>query len=92
MREAARAFGLGEITLEDLREAARADKLDRPLADQLLRMIAEWETSPRRHSDWARKEFRATVRKLAPAEPAVDKREHRESLYEAGLRGQQRLG
>lgn len=87
MRDVTRAFGIGEATLEDLREAAMAERVDRQLADAVLRLIAEWETSA-----WTRNEFRTRARDLLPATPPPSRRPEGESLYEAGLRGQRRRG
>ena len=87
MREVARAFGIGEATLEDLREAAMAERVDRQLAVAVLGLIDQWETSA-----WTRNEFRTHVRALLPATPPPPRRPNDESIYDAGLRGQRRRG
>lgn len=92
LRDVTREFGRGEATLETLRQAARAERLDRPVADQILRLITDWENSPGSETDRAKNELRARVKQLVPPEPppSASRREPGESIYAAGLRGQRR--
>ena len=98
LAEVARTFGRGEATLDTLRLAASADRADRRLADTLLALIAEWESSAYKDTVWSRNELRARASQLAPPVPVAPLtapvsarlREPAESIYEAGLRGQKR--
>lgn len=95
LRDVTRAFGRGEATLETWRRAALGETSDRHLAGEILRLIAEWESSPLKDTVRYRNEMRARAKKLAPApsaEPSTSRSraEPGESLYAAGLRGQRR--
>lgn len=100
LRDVARDFGRGEATLETLRAAARTERGDRELADQVLKLIMDWETGGQTHSDRSRTDLRLRVKQLVPAAPTApassaasgSRRPAGESLYAAGLRGQRRRG
>lgn len=98
LRDVTRDFALGEATLEALRAAARAERGNRPLADEILRLIGVCERSGRTDSARVRAmhDLRDRARALAPPgpdKPASDaRRPPGESIYEAGLRGQRRRG
>jgi hypothetical protein len=90
-----REFARGEAALEPLRAAAHAERFDRPLADGVLRAIAEWESGPSPASARFRNELRARVKKLLPPDPpdTPEKRSPRDAtaaMYEPGQRGQWR--
>ena len=87
LRDVTRAFGIGEATLEDLREAANAERVDRQMADEVLRLIADWE-----RRQYPRNELRSHVRSITPPPPPPSRHPPGESLYDAGLRGQRRRG
>ena len=90
LRDVTRDFSLGEATLEDLREAAYAERMERSLAASVLGLISEWENSAWA-SDRSRDTLRARAKALVPARQPVSKnRRGSESIYEAGLRGQRR--
>ncbi|HVL31937.1 MAG TPA: hypothetical protein VM299_06835 [Solirubrobacteraceae bacterium] len=78
------SFALGEVTLEDLREAARAEKIDQRTAQETLKLIAEWES----HRAWSRNDFRARVRRLMP--PPAPKTRDGNAMYDAGLNAYRR--
>lgn len=98
LRDVARAFGRGEATLEMLRAAARAAPGDRQLADQVLKLIMDWESSGLTHTVRSRTDLRMRVKALVPAPPPAPnapapgerRRASGNSLYEPGLRGQKR--
>jgi hypothetical protein len=95
LRDVTREFGRGQTTLENLREAARAEPRDRQLAGALLQLIAEWESTAVTVSVRSRSELRARIRQLVPPDPpaspeASARRDPAESIYAAGLRGQRR--
>ena len=97
LRDVTRDFALGEATLETLRAAARAERSNRPLADEILRLIGECERSGRTDSARVRAmhDLRDRAKALAPPGPAARaasdaRRPPGESIYEAGLRGQRR--
>jgi len=95
LTELARDFGRGQVSLTTLREAARCERSNRRLADEILRLIAAWEDSPTAQSMTARDDLRWNVKLLVPPEPEVSpsskrRKEPTESIYAAGLRGQQR--
>ena len=93
LRDVTRDFARGEVPLETLRSAARAERLDRYLADRLLQLISEWENSDWANSAWSRDELRDRADRLVPAAapptPASGK-DNAASMYAAGLRGQRR--
>lgn len=100
LRDVTRDFGRGDATLETLRAAAHAERIDRRLADAILRLIADWERKPGRETALTRNLLRARVEDLVPPAPppppppsaAEHRRPPGESIYEAGLRGQRRRG
>lgn len=95
LRDVATGFGRGEATLETLRGAAIAELVDRPLASRILTLISEWENSSGNHTVRSRDDFRARVKQVVPPAPVIPaaseyRRPPGESIYAAGLRGQQR--
>jgi hypothetical protein len=95
LRDVARDFALGQVALETLRRAAHAEAVDRRLADELLKAIADWENSPSPQGAYARNELRARAKQLVPSGPPAEPEASRNtdptaSMYEAGLRGQRR--
>jgi hypothetical protein len=95
LRETARAFALGEVPLEVVRDLARAERLDIQVAEALLRVIADWERGGRVNSPSARNELRERVGQVVPAtmvEPEKKKSgsEYAANMYATGLRGQRR--
>ncbi|MGH2919343.1 MAG: hypothetical protein ACRDLS_12220 [Solirubrobacteraceae bacterium] len=92
LADVTRDFGRGEAPLEALRRAAHAERSDGRLADEILRLIAEWESGAWTASSWSRNELRARAKQLVPAaEPAPPARQDpTTAMYEAGLRGQRR--
>ncbi len=78
LKEVARDFALGQLTLEDLREAALAERIHRETAQEILKLIGEWANSPR-----SRNELRMRVKELVPPPP---RRNEGETFYDAGLR------
>ena len=97
LRDVALEFARGEATLGALRAAAYAELIDRTLANGLLGLITQWENSPGKDSVRVRNDLREGVKRLVPAAPAKPaastyRRDPSESLYAAGLRGQQRRG
>lgn len=95
LREITRQFGRGEATLESLRGAALGEHRDRQLAGEILTLINAWERDPYKDSVRCRNDLRAHIKQLVPPAPAAaeaskSRREPGESLYAAGLRGQQR--
>jgi len=95
LKDVTRDFGRGQTTLENLREAARAESRDRQLAGALLQLIAEWESTAVTVSVRSRSELRARIRQLVPPEPPASpassgRPDPAESIYAAGLRGQRR--
>ncbi len=85
-------FARGEAPLEALRAAARAERVHRQLADELLKLIAEWESSTWHNSTSSKNELRARAKELIPPDPPLEtiRRNTGYSFYEAGLRGQKR--
>lgn len=92
LRDVVRAFSLGEITLDMLRAAALAERVDRGLAERVLGLVAEWERSAWAGKDTGRSELRYRAKQLIPPEPPAPemRRPPGESIYEAGIRGQRR--
>lgn len=96
LKDVTRAFGRGEATLESLRAAARGELYDRQLAGEIIRLISDWENSAWKDSARSRGDLRANIKALVPPAPTVaspgltSRRKPRESIYEAGLRGQRR--
>lgn len=96
LKDVTRAFGRGEATLESLRAAARAEPYDRQLAGEIMRLISDWENSAWKDSARSRDDLRANIKSLVPPAPtasspaSTSRRQPRESIYEAGLRGQRR--
>jgi hypothetical protein len=90
LREVAREFALGEAPLETLRLAARDERLNIGLAEELLRLIADWENSPWSTSASSRDELRERVRVLVPAQEKTDTVNYTAAMYGAGIRGQRR--
>ncbi len=95
LRDVASDFGRGLATLETLRGAARAERNDRQLAEEILKLIADWENSAWKDSVRSRDDLRARAKQLVPPAPpappaATSRRRPAESIYEAGLRGQRR--
>lgn len=82
LREVARQFGIGNATLEDLREAASDERINRRAADEMLKLIAEWE-----HRGGSRNELRTRVRDLIPPPP---RHPDGGTFYDAGIKAQQR--
>jgi len=97
LRAVTRSFVHGEIPLEALRDAARTEFTNRPMADQILKLISEWEHSKWRDAAWSRNELRARVEDLIPAIPDPSKEKKTgaaaaAAMYDAGLRGNLRRG
>jgi hypothetical protein len=95
LRETARAFALGEVPLEVVRDTARAERLDIQVAESLLRVIADWERGGRVNSPYARNELRERVGQVVPAvKEETEKKKsgsyYTANMYETGLRGQRR--
>ncbi|MGH2919995.1 MAG: hypothetical protein ACRDLS_15545, partial [Solirubrobacteraceae bacterium] len=92
LRDVTREFARGEAPLEALRGAARAERGDRRLADEILKLITEWESSAWSASAWSRNELRARAKSLVPPAPpaSTSRQDPATSMYEAGLRGQRR--
>jgi len=95
LRDVTRDFALGVATLGTWRAAARAESADRRLADEILKLITEWENTTWPDMTRARAELRARAERLAPPaapdEPAPrTKQDATAAMYEAGLRGQRR--
>jgi hypothetical protein len=95
LRDVAHDFALGQVALETLRRAAHDEVVDRRLADEILKAIADWERSPSPQGAYARNELRARAKQLVPSAPAAEPEAKRDkdptaSMYEAGLRGQRR--
>jgi len=97
LKEVTREFALGVTTLGTWREAARAESADRRLADEVLRLISDWENTAWPDMTRARNELRAGAERLAPAplgssveEEKKAKKDPTATMYEAGLRGQRR--
>ncbi len=93
LKEITRAFARGEATLEDLREAARKEPVDRLVADRLLKLIGDWERhGVAKTSPWYREELRDHAGQIVPPlEPQSDKpKDYAANMYETGLRGQRR--
>ena len=95
LRETARAFALGEVPLEAVRQTALAERFDRQVAEALLRIIADWESRGRVNSPYARNELRERVGQVVPAvkEESEKKKtgsEYAANMYATGLRGQRR--
>jgi len=88
LSDVTRDFARGDTSLEALRAAARAERMHRHLADEILRLITEWENSGD-NSTSSRNELRARAKRLVPPDPPPRK-EPAESFYEPGLRGQKR--
>jgi hypothetical protein len=100
LRDVTREFARGDATLQTLREAARAERANRGLADRILQMIAEWERSATTNSARAKSELRARAELLVPTDPddepdaPADRGDWRGGMdattfmYESGLRGQ----
>jgi hypothetical protein len=84
LKEVARDFGLGLLTLEDLREAAQAERIHKQTAEEVLQLISEWETR-----GWSRNELRSRVRRLVPPPPKKS-RYSGDALYQPGLDAQRR--
>ncbi len=91
LRNVTREFARGETPLEALRQAARAERSDRRLADEILKLITEWEDSAW-DSALSRNELRARAKQLVPPPPPepTSRQDATASMYEAGLRGQRR--
>ena len=95
LRDVTRDFGRGQTTLESWRGAARAERDDRQLAAEVLKLIADWESSAWKDSVRSREDLRARAKQLVPAAPAAppesaSRRGPKSSIYDAGLRGQRR--
>lgn len=95
LRNVTRDFVLGVVTLGTWREAARSEPANRNLADEILRVISEWENTTWPDIARARNELRERAERLVPAaaldEPATRrKQDPTTAMYEAGLRGQRR--
>ena len=95
LRALTREFSLGAVTFGTWREAARMEAVDRRLADDILRLISEWENTEWPDIARAREALRARVDQLVPP-AALDAPEPKRkvdpttAMYEAGLRGQRR--
>ena len=92
LREVTLEFSRGEASLGTLRGAAHAERIHRPLADEILKLIADWENSPWGDNARSRNELRARAKQLVPAAPAAAKKpvDAAAAMYGAGLRGQRR--
>ncbi|HWH23723.1 MAG TPA: hypothetical protein VNW68_02395 [Candidatus Limnocylindria bacterium] len=92
LRDVAREFARGETTLEVLRAAARTERMDRHVAEEILKLISAWESRAWPDVDRARNDLRAGVKQLVPADPppSASRRPPGESIYDAGFRGQRR--
>ena len=93
LRDVTRDFARGEVALETLRGAARKERLDLRLADELLRLISDWERNAPVTSAWSRNELRERAEQLLPtvAPPRTPSgQDNAASMYAAGLRGQRR--
>ncbi len=84
LKEVARDFALGQLTLEDLREAALAERIHRDTAQDVLHLISDWETR-----GYSRNELRSRVRQLVPPPPKKS-RTSGDALYQPGLDAQRR--
>jgi hypothetical protein len=91
LRTTTRKFVHGELPLEALREAARREFTNRRMADEILKLISEWENGTSPDSAWARSALRDRVEDLLPSIPEPSKKRDGASaaaaMYEAGLRG-----
>lgn len=91
LRETTRKFVHGEVPLEALRQVARREFLNRHMADEILKLISDWENSTYRNSAWARSALRDRVEDLLPSIPEPSKKRDGASaaaaMYESGLRG-----
>ena len=86
-------FARGEATLEDLREAARKEPVDRLVADRLLKLISDWERhAVAKTAPWYREELRDRAGEIVPPlDPEPEKpKDYAATMYETGLRGQRR--
>jgi hypothetical protein len=94
LRDVTRDFARHEAALETLRAAAHEERFDRRLADEILKLITEWENSPSSASAWSRNALRERAKQLVPPAPEVSTRRQdpAAAMYSAGLRGQRRLG
>ena len=95
LRNVTREFAHGEATLGTWRAAARTERGDRRLADEILRLITEWENTTWPDIARARNELRSRAERLVPAappEPPESKRskDPTTAMYEAGIRGHHR--
>lgn len=94
LKNVTREFVLGVATLGTWREAARAEPVDRRLADEILRVISDWENTSWPDIARARNELRERAERLVPPappdEPERRKQDPATAMYEAGLRGQRR--
>ncbi len=95
LRNVTRDFVLGVATLGTWREAARAEPVDRRLADEILKTISTWEATTWPDLARARNELRTRAEQLVPAAPLESPESKRKvdpttAMYEAGLRGQRR--
>ena len=78
-----RNFALGNATLEDLREAALAERIHRETAQEVLKLIGQWANNSAR----SRNELRMRVKELIPPPP---RRNEGETFYDAGLKAYRR--
>lgn len=98
LRDVTRDFSRGVVTLGAWRAAAQAERVDRNLADRILALIAEWETTAWPDTGRARKELRARAEQLVPAAPPAaaeppswrGDKDPTAAMYDAGLRGHKR--
>ena len=93
LTDVTRAFGRGETSLESLRAAARKERVHRQLADALLALITEWETTATDNSVSSREKLRDRAKALVPPDPPPPKPSPQDAtaaMYGPGLRGQQR--
>ncbi len=95
LRALTREFSLGVVTFGAWREAARVERVDRRLADEILRVIREWESTSWPDVARARNELRLRADKIVPPAPLDAPAPKRKvdpatAMYEAGLRGQRR--